>query len=118
MSKNREIAEKTAKLLDEHKTEDTVLMDIGDVSSFADYIIIATVRSGGHQRGLLNILNTFLKEEGIEPFRGKKRTDEVGWVLIDCGFLVVNLMDKETRDFYELEKVWFEGKKIPMTEKE
>jgi ribosome-associated protein len=118
LSKNKAFAVKTAELLWEHKCEDVILLDISRVSSFSDFLVVATVRSAGHQRGLLNILHGFLKENEIEPFQGRKRAETQGWILIDCGFLVINLMDKESRDFYELEKVWFEGEKIPLSVKE
>ena len=81
-------------------------------SSWTDYFIIATVTSQTHMRGIVRYVNGFLHEHSIEPLRRRKRVDEEGWILIDCGDFVVHLMTQENRDFYELERLWYSGKKL------
>jgi ribosome-associated protein len=83
------------------------------MSDWTDYFIIATVRSAAHQKGLLRLLNEGLAERSITALGSRKvHRRETGWVLIDCGRFVVHLMDREHREFYELEKLWFKNELI------
>ncbi len=108
----REKAIAVARFLDEHRGKDTVALDISTKSSFADYFVITTVTSMGHLRGLLDQLVPFLGEIDTQPLNGTKRRDDDGWILLDCGFLIVHLMTGEFRNFYELERLWFGGERI------
>ncbi len=103
----RSNAIEVARLLEEHRAEDILVLDIGRVSAWTDYFIIATVRSQAHLRGVLRWLNEFFHRSGIQPLNKHKNITDRGWVLIDCGDFIVHLMEKEQREFYELEKLWF-----------
>ena len=106
-----------ASILDEHRGENTVAIYIGDQSSFTDYFIITTVTSNAHLKGLYRELRTYLSENGIEPLHKTKGFNEENWVLIDCGYFVIHLMDSEMREFYELERLWFAGEKVYQSSK-
>jgi ribosome-associated protein len=101
-----------ARLLEEHQAEDTLALFIGSQSDWTDYFVIATVTSTGRLRGLLRHLRQFLGEHGLEPLHRQKRMEPDGWVLIDCGNIVIHLMSNEMREFYELERLWFSGEKV------
>ena len=102
-----------AKLLADHRGEQVTAFYIGEMSDWTDYFIIATVRSAAHLKGLLRLLGGVLAEKSTTPLRSTKaHSRETGWVLIDCGRFVVHLMDREHRDFYELEKLWFNNELI------
>ena len=101
-----------AKLLDEHNGKNTVVLDIHEQSSWTDYFVITTVNSQTHMRGIIRYVRSFLKEHSIEPFNRHKRISENGWVLIDCGDFVIHLMNEETREFYDLERLWYGGKSL------
>ena len=103
-----------ARLLADHRCENPVVLDIGAVSDVADYFVIATVRSSTHLTGVYGYLMKYCKEHGIEPLGGSKRAPNNPWLLIDLGPVVVHLMERETRDFYELEKLWFSGRLLPV----
>ena len=110
---SREAALEAARLIDEHKGEDTVVLDIGGVSSFADYFVISTARSSAHLAGLHRELDAFLRRRGIRPRHGgHKSVGESGWLLLDCGDFVVHLMEKEQREFYDLERLWFKAERL------
>jgi len=103
----------TARLLSDHKGEDTVVLDITEICAFADFFVITTARSAAHVAGLLRELIEFFRARGIQP-RGHHRHAAVnGWLLLDCGDFVVHVMEKEQRDFYELERLWFRAERIP-----
>jgi ribosome-associated protein len=95
-----------------HNGEDTVLIDLSGRNSWTDYFLITTVSSSGHLKGLVRNVREKLSQLDIEMLHRHKKISEDGWELIDCGFLVIHLMTKEMRDFYDLERLWFEGKVI------
>ncbi|TVQ36893.1 MAG: ribosome silencing factor [Spirochaetaceae bacterium] len=101
-----------ARLLAEHKGEQTIALYVGAVCSFTDYIVITTANSSGHARGLQNHLQQFLHERGLTPLNGYKRHEESSWNLVDLGFAVVHIMSREAREFYELENLWFSGDEV------
>jgi ribosome-associated protein len=97
-------------LLDDHRCEDALVLDITGVSDVADYFVIATVRSSTHLLGVYGYLMEYLKKQRLEPLTGPKRVRDNPWLLIDLGPVVVHLMERDTRAFYELEKLWFSGR--------
>jgi ribosome-associated protein len=110
---SRDDALSIARLLEEHRCGDVVVLYVGEMAGWTDYFVIATVASGAHRRGLLRILQEYLESRRIEPLHKRRHLkDEEGWVLVDCGTLVIHLMDAERRAFYELEKLWFRSEKL------
>jgi ribosome-associated protein len=102
-----------ARILEDHRAQEVTALYIGEMSDWTDYFIISTVSSAAHLKGLLRRLEEFFDERSITPLTRRKLFDrESGWVLIDCGRFVVHLMDREHREFYELEKLWFRNKLI------
>jgi ribosome-associated protein len=104
---SRETALAVARLLDDHKAAATVVLDLAGVSPLADFFVIATARSSAHLAGLARELSAALAELGIRPINAHKRTAASGWLLVDCGDVVVHLMEREQREFYDLERLWF-----------
>lgn len=99
-------------LLDEHRCEDSVILDIGAVSDFADYFVIATVRSSTHLLGVYGYLMEYLKRQRLRPLTGPAKVRDNPWLLIDLGPIVVHLMERDARAFYELEKLWFSARVV------
>jgi ribosome-associated protein len=116
-SSSRERACAVARMLEDHKGEDTVLLDLAGVSSVADYFVITTARSSAHLSGLLKELSRFFPDSGMRPLNRHKGIGGKGWLLIDCGDIVIHLMEKEERGFYELERLWFKAERIPYSSK-
>lgn len=102
-----ELAIEVARFVHEHKGGQTVALYVGDRSGFTDYFVIATVSSFGHLKGLVGQLYDLLDTHDLRPNRGRRRPIEEGWVLLDCGPIVVHLMTNEMREFYDLERLWF-----------
>lgn len=105
MTESKSIALLAAETLDAKKAQDIVLIDISEKASFADYFVIA---SGGSERqiGMLSeeVDDRFAKE-GIFPksVEGKPAS---GWILLDFGDVIVNILTAEMRERYNIEKVW------------
>jgi len=112
MSSNRDAALAAARLIDDHKGEDTVVLDISSVSTIADFFIISTARSAAHLTGLLRELTAFFHERHVLPRNRHKGREEKGWLLLDCGDFVIHLMEKEQRAFYDLERLWFKAERV------
>lgn len=99
------IAELGAKILDEKKAHDIVIIDISPKASFADYFVLA---SGGSERqigALADELEDGFAKEGIIS-GGKEGLKESGWILMDFGDVIVNIFSDEMRSKYSIEKIW------------
>ena len=90
------------------KAEDITLLDVKEVSSFADEIIIATANSNRHVISVSEKLVEALKENKINII-GVEGERDSGWILVDCGDVVINVMRREQREFYDLESLWGEN---------
>ena len=104
----RELASSTAVILEEKKGEETVLLDVRQLTSFTDYILISTLNSQPQMKAVLKELS---KQMNIIPSHVEGDTAS-GWVLVDLDGLIVNLFFKEVRDFYRLERLWGEALRV------
>ena len=107
-----EFVQAVGKLLDEHKGAETLVLDVQENCSWTEYFVITTASSQGHLRGLVRHLQEFLDENEVEITRRAKKMNDEGWILIDCQFFVVHVMSKDFREFYDLEKLWFNSKPL------
>jgi ribosome-associated protein len=107
--KSRDAAIEVGRMIDEHKGNDTVVIDVHEQSSWTSFFVISTINSVGHLKGLTRQLKNLLSEQEVNVLHRHKRIAEDGWELIDCGFMVIHLMSEEMREFYDLEKLWFSG---------
>jgi ribosome-associated protein len=96
------------KSLQDNKAENILSLDIEGISSFADVIMIATANSNRHAKSLADKLVESIKagNKNVLNVEGKV---ESGWILVDCGGVVVNIMKEDIREFYDLEGLWGEN---------
>ena len=106
-----------AEFIEEHQGDGTIALDISEQSSWTDFFVITTVRSKTHMRGLVRYVKEFLQQRDISEMRRHKKISDDGWMLIDCGDVVIHLMEQDVREFYELERLWFAGKVIYQSSK-
>lgn len=107
----RERAKQIVASLDTHKAEDIKVIEVGDLTSLADYFIIASATSSTHVRSLSDYVEEELGRQGIEPLRIEGYASS-NWVLMDYGSVVVHLFQREARAFYDLERLWKDGKPL------
>ncbi len=91
--------------LDEAKGLEIKVIDVRGKTSITDYMIIATGTSGRHVKSLSSRIIELSKANGVQPI-GVEGDNVCDWVLVDLGDLIVHLMLAQTREFYQLEKLW------------
>ncbi len=101
--------------LEDAKTQNIAVLDVRKISDFTDYMVIATGTSNRHVQSSADKVVETLRGHGARPvgIEGKQLGD---WVLIDFGDVVVHIMREQTRDFYNLEKLWSDAKRIEVGE--
>lgn len=117
MKTTEEKAREIAKLMEDGKGKDVTLLDISGLNSWTDYFVIVTVNSSAHWQGLYKQVKEYIKENDLEiHLTNKKTSDGDDWNLIDLGAIVIHLMSEQARQFYDLEKLWHNGKIIDINQ--
>jgi len=91
--------------LDDLKAKDVALLDVSRLTSVTDLMVVASGTSTRHVMALANHVVERVKAEGIQPL-GVEGEAGADWVLVDLGDLVVHVMLPETRELYDLERLW------------
>lgn len=97
--------------LDEKKGEDIRIIEIGEISIIADYLIIADGTNASQVQALVDNVEEQLGKEGIRP-KAIEGIRNSSWVLMDYGDIIVHVFSKEDRLFYDLERIWRDGRDI------
>lgn len=97
--------------LDDAKARDPVVLDVRKIAVFTDYMVIVTGTSNRHVTAVADNVVKKLRAQGRRP-TGVEGMEGGDWVLIDYGDVVVHVMRAQTRDFYNLEKLWDEAKRL------
>ena len=102
---SKEMALFAAKILDKKKAHDIVIIDIGAKSSFADYFVLASGNTERQIGALRDEVEDKFAKEGtiVKSIEGKQAS---GWILMDYGDVIVNILTLEMRERYNIEKVW------------
>ncbi len=103
-----------AKAISSKKGLDIQVIEISDISVLADYMVIATGTSSTHVKALADEVEYKLDEAGIsvshiEGYRSNS------WILLDYVDVIVNVFSDEARDFYDLDRLWQDGKPVDLT---
>ena len=91
--------------LDQGKAEDITIINLQGKSDIADYMVIATALADRHSVALADNILTSLRKEGYGNFEVEGRVPG-HWVLVDALSVIVHIFAEETRQFYNLEKMW------------
>lgn len=101
----RQTAMELAKLLEEKKGTDPVVLDLKGHSIIADYFVIVTGRSTSHTQALAETTMEEMERHGLQ-LRGKEGLLEKSWILLDYADIVVHIFLHSEREYYNLERLW------------
>ena len=111
----KEMAKIAYHALDEKKGEDIRIIDIAGISVLADYFIIAKGSSESQVQAMVDNVEEEMHKAGYS-LKQREGYGSGNWGLLDFGDVIVHVFDKENRLFYDLERIWRDGKNIEITE--
>lgn len=97
--------------LEDKKAEDIIILDISETAPLADYFVICS----GSSHRMLNALMASVKEKVKKDYQILTKQEGVpadGWLLADFGDIVLHIFSPEQRQYYQLEKLWSDGKVV------
>ena len=91
--------------LEDLKAEDIPVLDVKDKTTISDWIIVATGSSSRHVRSIANNVAIEAKKANA-PHLGSEGEEDGEWVLVDLGDVIVHVMQRQAREYYDLESLW------------
>ena len=91
--------------LEDLKAEDILVLDVKDKTTVTDWIIVASGSSSRHVKSIANNVFIAAKEAGHTAL-GVEGQEDSEWVLVDLGDIIVHVMQRQAREFYDLESLW------------
>ena len=116
MAKKREIQARAfalaaAKVADERHCSNIVVLDLRGISPATDYFVIATGTSDRQMRTVADEISQVAREQQLMRF-GRAGYEQARWILLDFIDVVVHIFDSEYRDYYDLELLWGDAKRL------
>ncbi len=115
LENSKKMAKIAFNALDEKQGEDIRVIDISEVTVLADYFIIANGTNESQVRALVDNVEHALEKEGFFV-KQREGYGASNWTLLDFGDIIIHVFDKENRLFYNLERIWSDGKQIDFKE--
>ncbi len=113
-TKPKELAERIIKILDSRKAGEIKLLYTEEKTTLADYFVICSGNSSTQTKGLADEVEYKIGLEGITPMN-TEGYESSSWVLLDYGSVIVHIFNGETRQFYNLEKLWHEAEEVDIS---
>ena len=113
VSTEKMMAQIACKAIDDKKGQDIKIIDIHNVSVIADYFVIASGTNSNQVQAIVDNVEEQLGRAGFEAkqIEGNRNSS---WILMDYGDVIVHVFDEENRIFYDLERIWRDGKVLEM----
>ena len=112
---SKDLARVACEALEEKKGGNIQVINIGEVSTIADYFVICDGANAPQVEALVDNVKEKLFKLGRSPKRVEGRRN-CGWILLDYEDVVVHVFSKQDRLFYDLERVWRDGKTVSVEE--
>ena len=109
----KDLALQCAKILSDKLAQNLSVLYVREVTTLADYFVIATGGNATHVKALADEVEFKLKQDDISPdhFEGHGSNS---WIVMDYGTVVVHVFSEEAREFYDLERLWKDGEKLEL----
>jgi len=101
-------AQRISELMIEKKAVDIIIIDVRKITTLTDFFVVCTSESQPQSRAITDHINQKMKEDGIKSWH-IEGYEHLDWVLIDFVNIVVHIFSKETREYYEFERLWADG---------
>jgi ribosome-associated protein len=111
LSEPGELAHRIVEVASDKKGSDIVLLRTAELTTMADYFVIASGRSSRQVQSLSRGIVDELRDDGVRPL-GVEGQATASWVLIDYGSVIVHLFTPDERDYYGLERLWSEAAQV------
>lgn len=112
---SRELAKIAYNALDEKKGINISIIDISEISTLADYFIIAGGNNENQVKPLANSVEEEMYKVDCKP-KHIEGFDNANWILMDFSDIIVHVFNEEDRLFYDLERIWRDGKHLAVTD--
>jgi ribosome-associated protein len=109
-----ETARNIVKILDNKKAIDLELIETKELTIVSDYFIIASGTSNTHVRALADEVDEEMRKLGVDPDHIEGRA--TGWILLDYGCVLVHIFDPQSREYYNLERLWGDAAKVDISD--
>lgn len=111
MQTAKEMAKIAYEALADKKGEDIKVLDISEISPLADYFLIANGTNENQVRALVDNVEEDMHKNGYS-LKQREGYTSGKWVLMDFGDIIVHIFDRDSRQFYDLERIWRDGKLV------
>lgn len=115
MNQSKEMTKLTIAALEDKKANDVRVIDIAGVSVIADYFVIASGSNTNQVQAMADSVREALGRAGHEP-RQVEGYGSANWILMDYNDIIVHIFSDESRTFYDLERIWRDGKEVSVGE--
>lgn len=112
---SKKMAKMAVDALEDRKGEEVHVIDISEISTLADYFVIASGTNINQVQALADNVQEVLGRAGYMT-KNVEGYDTGKWILLDFGDIIVHVFDSENRLFYDLERIWRDGKRIEVNE--
>ena len=100
-----EVARIAVEVASDKQAEDIVMLDIRELTAFADYFVIMSTESRRQLEALREDIVKALKDSGISLYHSEG-TAQAGWILLDYSNVIIHLFGTEEREYYRLDQLW------------
>ena len=101
-------------MAEETRARDVQVLDLRGLTPVFDYFVVATGASRRQLHAMADEIEHVMKREMNDPRRGVEGYEEGRWIVIDYGDVVVHLFDAESRDYWSIEDLWSDSKRVPL----
>lgn len=111
MEQSKKMTKLAVEALEDKKAENLTVLDISHISTIADYFVIADGSNVNQVKAMVDNVEEALGRAGFSP-KQVEGYNTANWVLMDYGNIIIHIFDSENRLFYDLERIWRDGKEI------
>jgi ribosome-associated protein len=105
------MAVKAAEIANDKKANDTIVLQLKDLSTIADYLVICSGDNPAQVKAIAEAIDDYFSSQKATRL-GREGMEFARWVLLDYGDIVINIFNEEARAFYDLEKMWIDAPRI------